>query len=85
MSNAEQAAQKVVPTPFEITDLPHNGKTATNGKSRLVAIDEGTKVFRRRAIRPNGDRIEWIVAELDGVRVYFDGTDCVVTRKDMLP
>jgi hypothetical protein len=28
---------------------------------------------------------EWAVAELGGVRVYFDGTNVVVTRQDMVP
>lgn len=34
---------------------------------------------------PPQQRIEWAVAELDGVRVYFDGTHVIVTREDMTP
>ena len=28
---------------------------------------------------------EWAVGELDGVRVYFDGATCVMTRHDLTP
>lgn len=28
-------------------------------------------------------RIEWVVAELDGVRVYSDGADVIVTDRDL--
>jgi hypothetical protein len=30
-------------------------------------------------------QIEWVVAELDGVRVYSDGTHVIVTRQDLTP
>ena len=30
-------------------------------------------------------RIEWAVARLDGVSVYVDGTNVIVTRKDLNP
>lgn len=30
-------------------------------------------------------RLEWAVAELDGVRVYSDGTAVVVTKQDLMP
>ena len=37
------------------------------------------------AIPPDEPRnIEWVVAELGGVRVYFDGSNVVVTRQDLL-
>ena len=76
-------------SPFEITDLPHGGKVASNGAQRLQVIDEGSKVWRRRAIKRAGseaaEAVEWAVAELDGVRVYFNGTDCILTRQDMYP
>jgi len=29
--------------------------------------------------------VEWAVAEVDGVRVYFDGANVVVTRADLKP
>lgn len=30
-------------------------------------------------------RIEWAVAELDGVRVYTDGAAVIVTKQDLMP
>jgi hypothetical protein len=30
-------------------------------------------------------RIEWAVAELDGVRVYTDGSAVIVTKQDLMP
>lgn len=30
-------------------------------------------------------RMEWVVAELNGVRVYTDGTNVVVTTQDLTP
>lgn len=29
-------------------------------------------------------RMEWVVAELDGVRVYVDGSTVIVTREDLI-
>lgn len=74
--------------PFEI--VRQEGATvATNGAARLQLLDEGGVVFRRRAIKNVGTEgavaVEWAVAELDGVRAYFNGTDVIVTRKDLQP
>lgn len=30
-------------------------------------------------------RVEWAVAEIDGVRVYVDGPNVVVTTRDLMP
>lgn len=30
-------------------------------------------------------RVEWLVAELDGVRVYCDGENVVITREELTP
>lgn len=29
--------------------------------------------------------VEWVVAELNGVRVYYDGRDVIVTTRDLQP
>jgi len=78
------------PTPFEIVDAGE-ARIASNGRATLqIHAPEGGRVFRRRAIKLNqatGERgrVEWIVGELDGVRVYFDGTNVVLTRRDLMP
>lgn len=78
----------MIPEPFEITAVD-GAMVATNGAATIkVDTVEGSRLFRRRAVRAGqaGQRaIEWVVAELDGVRVYFDGTNAVVTREDLMP
>lgn len=75
------------PAPFEITPQT-GGSIASNGVTALVLRGEG-RVFRRRAVRPfaqEGEQhVEWAVAEMDGVRVYFDGHSVIVTKEDLRP
>ena len=75
--------------PFEITESPAGGKVATNGAVLLSLPDADGRVFRRRAVKNAGtadaQQVEWAVAELDGVRVYVDGQNVVVTRADLSP
>lgn len=83
-------AAAVEPLPFEIADAG-DMRVATNGQATLqINVPEGGRVFRRRAVKLNratGEqgRVEWAVAELDGVRVYFDGVNVVVTKRDLMP
>jgi hypothetical protein len=78
------------PAPFEIADAG-DMRVATNGQATLqIHVPEGGRVFRRRAVKLNRAtgaqaRVEWAVAELDRVRVYFDGTNVVVTHRDLMP
>lgn len=70
------------PTPFEIEE--RDGVLAASNGAAHMACDGG-RIFRRRAVKNFNEMIEWAVAELDGVRVYFDGTRVVVTRRDIYP
>lgn len=77
------------PVPFEIVERD-GARVATNGLATMqIDVVEGGRIFRRRAQKLNvrGDTasVEWAVAELDGVRVYFDGQNVVVTRRDLMP
>ena len=50
----------------------------------------GGKAFFRRSIKLNActgeqRRTEWLVGELDGVRVYVCGRNVIVTREDLYP
>lgn len=76
------------PVPFEI--VTHDvGRTASNGVASITLSEQDGQVFRRRAVRGVGTegarKVEWAVVVLDGVHVYFDGTNVVVTRKDLTP
>lgn len=74
------------PEPFEIADTDAGGRVATNGAQSLVLLDGEGRIFRRRAAMvTSGRTVEWAVAELDGVRVYFDGNKVTVTRRDIYP
>lgn len=38
------------------------------------------------AVQPEPPKnVEWVVAEIDGLRVYFDGRDVLVSRADITP
>lgn len=75
--------------PFEVLPAQEGRQLATNGQATLSLLDVGGRVFRRRAVKgvggANPRQVEWVVAELDGVRVYFDGTHVVVSRQDLMP
>ena len=73
------------PPPFEIAPNEYGAVTADNGHAKLVLRDADGRIFRRRAVKNFTELVEWSVAELGGVRVYFDGTNVVVTRKDLRP
>lgn len=70
---------------FEIT-TEGNLQFAEYGKQVLV---EGGKMFWRRAIKgvgsPNSREVRWLVAELDGVRLYCDGEKFLLTKEDKYP
>ena len=76
------------PVPFDIAEHPDR-RVASNGVATLSLLDAGGQVFRRRAVKgagtPEARRVEWVVAELDGVRVYFDGQHVVVSKEDLYP
>ena len=76
------------PAPFELT-REAAAQIATNGVASLTLLDDGGRLFRRRAVKGVGTeqarRVEWAVAELGGVFVYFDGTHVVVSRQDLTP
>lgn len=78
------------PAPFEIVTAV-GAVVASNGTATLqVKVAEGGRIFRRRAVKVNKNlgtqsTVEWAVAELDGVRAYFDGVNVVLTRADLMP
>lgn len=92
MNHPEQLAVDSVagPTPFDLVESEAGARVLTNGNASLSLLDVGAgRVFRRRAVKGLGgsapQRVEWAVAELDGVRVYFDGTHVIVSRQDLMP
>lgn len=76
------------PVPFEIVEH-EGGRTGTNGTASATLLDAEGRMFRRRGVRGFGgaspQAVEWLVVELNGVRVYVDGPNIVVTTKDLMP
>jgi hypothetical protein len=74
--------------PFEIVK-DDAGQHASNGEMMVTALDPEARVFRRRAVKnagsPEAYPVEWCVVEQDGVRVYCDGMNVVVTKQDLSP
>jgi len=46
-------------------------------------------MFKRRAVKgagsENAQEVCWLVAEIDGVRLYQNGNQIILTRQDMNP
>ena len=78
----------MTPVPFEIIEDAH-GKHGTDGTRVMTLTDPAGRMFKRRAIKgigtPEARPVEWLVAELDGVRVYLSESGVIVTREDLLP
>jgi hypothetical protein len=62
---------------------------ATDGTVSVSLLDPNGRMFKRRAIKGVGTsdsrEITWLVAELDGVRLYQHGNQIVMTKQDMYP
>lgn len=72
----------------EITTDEHGNQIGTDGEITVTLMDGG-RMFKRRAIKGfgsgSGEETCWLVVELDGVRVYQQGSHIVVTRQDLYP
>lgn len=80
---------------FEIEGADGEEQTGSNGRVSLtVAPDGASRMRRRNAIKnagtPTAYRVQWLYAELDGVRAYLrddgaGGVHVVLTRQDLYP
>jgi hypothetical protein len=75
---------------FDIVAESDGGWRAASPHFRLRLLPDGAaRMFRRRAIKaagtPAARAVEWLVAELDGVRLYVDGSELVMTRRELQP
>lgn len=61
------------------------GELLANGDVPAYVVAERVMAIARQVQPEPPKNIEWAVAEVDGVRVYFDGTNVVVTRQDINP
>lgn len=72
----------------EITTDEHGNRHGTDGSITVSLIGEG-RMFKRRAVKgagsENAQEVCWLVAEIDGVRLYQNGNQIILTRQDMNP
>lgn len=66
-----------------------DGQTVgTDGSITVTLMGEG-RMFKRRAIKRAGsesaEEVCWLVAEMDGVKVYQSGNNIVISKEDMYP
>ncbi|MCA0240204.1 MAG: hypothetical protein LCI02_05035 [Proteobacteria bacterium] len=74
------AAEQLVPQLNALAGelLQHPGMPAQEAVGRLLALAGTVHVDEPQ-------RVEWVVAELNGVRVYADGVSVIVTTQDLTP
>lgn len=77
----------------EITTDENGNSHGTDGQFTVSLLrdpmaDEA-RMFKRRAIKQAGSadavEVNWLVAELNGVRVYQNGAAVIVTTQDLYP
>lgn len=72
----------------EIVTDEHGHQHGTDG-TITVSLHGAGRMFKRRAIKGIGSaashEVCWLVAEIDGVRVYQNGNQVIVSRADLTP
>lgn len=72
----------------QITRDENGHQIGSDGQITVSLLGEG-QMFKRRAIKGVGSGAEeevcWLVAEMDGVRVYQNGNNVIVSKKDLNP
>jgi hypothetical protein len=74
------AAERVLPKLNELA-----GELLKRADIPAAEIAERLKALAGLSHVPPPQNVEWAVAELDGVRVYINGAEVVVTRRDLNP
>ena len=72
----------------EITRDTSGNQVGSDGMVSVSLIGNG-RMFKRRAIKGAGSaaaqELSWLVTELNGVRVYQNGLNVIVTTEDLYP
>lgn len=73
----------------EISTDAEGNRHGTDGSITVSLLGSSGTMFKRRAIKDamteNASEVCWLVAELNGVKVYQNGNHIVVTDQDMYP
>jgi hypothetical protein len=77
-----------MPAVHEITVDKYGSQIGTDGELTVSLIGEG-RMFKRRAVKGVGsgsaEEVCWLVAEIDGVRLYQSGKNIILTKQDINP
>lgn len=77
-----------MPVVHEITVDKQGNQIGTDGEITVSLIGQG-RMFKRRAIKldsaKGAQEVCWLVAELDGVRLYQSGKNIIMTKQDINP
>ena len=72
----------------QITTDAEGNQHGSDGNITVTLIGGG-RMFKRRAVKGVGSgessEVCWLVAELDSVRVYQQGSNVIVTKQEMYP
>lgn len=73
----------------EITSDELGHSHGTDGDLTVSLLSADGRMFKRRAIKAIGTgqahEVCWLVAELNGVRVYQQGRSVIITTQEMYP
>ena len=73
----------------EITSDEQGNRFGTDGKTIVTLLEPDGRMFKRRAIKsagtPEAREVCWLVTVVGDVRIYQEGNNIVVTRKDLYP
>ena len=79
---------------FEIEGRDGQVQTASNGRVGVTLYPDGPSRMRKRnaiknACTARARKVQWLMAELDGVRAYVrddaEGVSVVLTKEDLYP
>lgn len=76
---------------FDLTQDADGARHAVRGDQVVSVLPDGeTRLFHRNGIKVKlgggeTERVRWLVAELDGVRVYVHHQEIVITKRDLYP
>lgn len=73
----------------EITRDTDGYQVGSDGEIAVTLRNAAGRMFKRRAVKGFGsesaEEVCWLVVELDGVRVYQNGKNIIVTKEDLNP
>lgn len=67
----------------EITTDAEGNRHGTDDEITVTLLGRDGRMFKRRATSTGGGESCWLVAELNGVRVYQEGAHVIVTDRDL--